>query len=60
MNELWLGLALGFTGASFSYLITKPLSKIEWLNEYYCCKGNGLCIWTQRAIALVFTILWLV
>lgn len=58
MNELWLGLAIGFAGASFSWILVEPIAKVNWLNAYFFGNEKALYIWTQRALAGVFTILW--
>lgn len=58
MNELWLGLAIGFTLSSFSWIVVEPLAKVEWLASYFYGNEQALYIWTQRALAAVFVILW--
>lgn len=58
MNELWLGLALGFAGASFSWMLVKPLLSIEWVASKYYGDESFLYVWVQRAIAGIFAILW--
>lgn len=58
MNELWLGLAIGFAIASFSWVWVEPFAKINCLKVYFYGNEQALYIWTQRVIAAVFTILW--
>ena len=58
MNEIFLGLALGFTGASFSWMLVKPLLQVNWIANLYHWDESSVYVWVQRAIAAIFTILW--
>lgn len=58
MNEIFFALALGFAAASFSWVLVEPLLSIPIIRDNFNYRKASLYIWTQRAIAAIFAILW--